>query len=64
MIVALPGGAGTTSETQLAVRYEKPIIALLGARLTIPDLDASIPVAYSLLEVEQFVRSHLPGLVG
>lgn len=55
-IVALPGGAGTAAETRLAHEYEKPIVAFLDERSTIPHLDQSIPVVRTRREVETFLR--------
>jgi len=58
-IVALPGGAGTASEAALALRYGRPIIAYLGPTGEIPRLDARVPVARSIDEVERFLEGVL-----
>jgi uncharacterized protein (TIGR00725 family) len=63
LVVALPGGAGTASETVLALRYGRPLIAYLGERGTIPDLAPAVPLARTLGDVERFVYTHL-GLRG
>ncbi|MEA3291637.1 MAG: DNA-binding protein [Pseudomonadota bacterium] len=59
VIVALPGGAGTASETRLALRHEKPLIAWLESRTQIPGLDPEIPVTAVFAEVKEFVREVL-----
>ncbi len=58
-VIALPGGPGTASETLLAIRYEKPVIAYLSKVGRIPGLDPSIPVAQEIGEVEEFLRERL-----
>lgn len=55
VIVALQGDAGTASETRLALRYEKPLIAWLESRTQIPGLDPEIPVTADFAEVKEFV---------
>lgn len=61
VIVALPGGVGTASETRLALRYSKPVIAWLDAPGEIPGLDPAVPVATAFAEVRAFVKSWLEG---
>jgi uncharacterized protein (TIGR00725 family) len=63
-IVALPGGLGTSSETRLALRYNRPIIAFLPDRSGIPHLDPSIPLARTIEQVEQFLRACLQSHAG
>ncbi|QDU73562.1 hypothetical protein Pan97_05380 [Bremerella volcania] len=58
-IVALPGGPGTSTEVQLAIRYGKPIIAYLGTTGGIPDLPQDVAVATTIDQVEAFLRSVL-----
>jgi len=57
-VVALPGGAGTRTEVELALRYGRPLIALLGPEGAIAGVDrAGLPaVADTLAEVAAFVR--------
>ena len=58
VIVALPGGAGTRSEVELAVMYRKPVISYLGEDGVIEGLSAgTVPVAVNLDEVARFVTS-------
>ena len=58
VIVALPGGAGTRSEVELAVMYRRPVIAYLGRDGVIEGLAAgAVPVAADLDEVAGFVES-------
>lgn len=58
-LVALPGGSGTASEVELAVRYGKPLIAFLPSANEIPELPAEIAVSDDLEIVLQFVRDVL-----
>ena len=58
-VVALPGGAGTASETRLALRYERPLLAFLGVGGEIDGLAPGVPIARSIREVEDFLRSVL-----
>jgi uncharacterized protein (TIGR00725 family) len=59
VVVALPGGAGTSSEVRLAVAYARPVIAFVDSPLDIPGLPESVPVARELAEVASFVRGAL-----
>lgn len=58
-LVVLPGGPGTASEVELAVRYNKPILAFLESRDQVPGLPSSVPVIRDIAEVEHFLRSEL-----
>jgi uncharacterized protein (TIGR00725 family) len=57
-IVVLPGGAGTRSEVQLAVRYAKPVVAFCGTD-TLPADWPPVPVAVTL---EDLARLLAPAL--
>jgi uncharacterized protein (TIGR00725 family) len=57
-IVVLPGGAGTRSEAELAVRYAKPVVAFHGAA-ALPAGWPAIPVAATL---EDLARLLAPAL--
>lgn len=60
VIVALPGGAGTRSEVELALRYGRPVVAFLGDSGTIVDLDRRrVEVAADMAHVKRFVREAL-----
>ncbi|HEY4666240.1 MAG TPA: hypothetical protein VIH26_02935 [Anaerolineales bacterium] len=59
LIVALPGGWGTSSEISLAVEYRRPVVAFVGSRGDIPGLPDKVPTAKTLEEVQEFVRSSL-----
>jgi len=59
VIVALPGGEGTQSEVELAVRYRKPVVAFFGPYDVAWAVPASVPVARSLDEVASFVSAAL-----
>ena len=59
VIVALPGDAGTLSEVELAVRYERPVIAFVESDQEIPGLPNSVPISSSLEGVQTFVITQL-----
>ncbi len=61
VLVALPGGAGTASEVQLALRYKKPVIAFLKARGEIPALPPEVRAEPDWGWVQAFVREHVVG---
>lgn len=58
VVVALPGGAGTRSEVELAVRYAKPIVAFPGAD-GLPEDWPPIPVALTFDDLEAFLVPQL-----
>lgn len=58
VVVALPGGPGTLSEVQLAMRYRRPLIAWLHDRSEIPGLPDDVPVTSDFEDVKRFVRAH------
>mmetsp|Transcript_153262 Transcript_153262/g.372108 ORF Transcript_153262/g.372108 Transcript_153262/m.372108 type:complete len:296 (-) Transcript_153262:115-1002(-) len=63
VLVALPGGVGTASEVELAVRYGVPVCQFLGANGRIEGLSepvaANSPAFERLEDVEAFVREAL-----
>lgn len=59
VLIALPGGPGTASEVRLAVRFRKPIAALVDARKDIPGLPAEVPVVGSVRAAVEFVEEAL-----
>lgn len=59
LIIALPGGTGTLSEVTLALRYGKPLVALLPVGFDIPGLSTDVPRARGLAAVQAFVMQHL-----
>ena len=61
VVVVLPGGEGTQSEAELAVRYHKPAIAFLGDNTVAWPVPGAIRVARTIEEVDAFVRRHLGG---
>ncbi|HXV75779.1 MAG TPA: hypothetical protein VD788_05615 [Candidatus Polarisedimenticolaceae bacterium] len=56
LIVALPGGAGTSSEVALAVAYGRPVVVFAGDRRAIPGLAGDVPLEPRFEGVEAFVR--------
>ena len=61
-VVVLPGGAGTASESRLALRYGRPVVAWLELADELPGLAPGVSVVNSLSEVERFLRRSVPGL--
>jgi len=59
VVVALPGGAGTASEVQLAVRYQRPVVAFVADRTQIPDLPDSVLTVSTLEGVAAFVLAEV-----
>ncbi len=58
VVVALPGGEGTRSEVELAVRYAKPVVAFPGPG-GLPENWPPIPVAATFGDLEAFLVSVL-----
>jgi len=58
-IVALPGGDGTASEVELALRYGKPVIAFGSEEGEFDRFNRSVERTFELSEVEVFLRSRL-----
>ena len=68
VVVALPGGAGTLSEVQLANIYRKPTIAFLGVEEDGKEIggmrtadELHVPIARTLNDVDIFLQEHLMG---
>ena len=59
IIIALPGGAGTLSEVELAEKYLKPIVAYLRNSDELPGIRSTIPIASNLEAVQEFVAKYL-----
>ncbi len=59
VIVALPGGHGTASETKLALLYDTPLVAYLSSREDIPELPPAIYVEPVFERVQSFVEMHI-----
>lgn len=59
VLVALPGGDGTRSEIQLALCYQRPVIAFSPSREAFPGLSVEIPIGKTLAEIQEFVRIHV-----
>lgn len=64
VLVALPGGPGTSSEVALALRYGRPLVAFLGSRDEIPGLPGGVRVEDDLEGVKQFVRERIVSQAG
>ena len=61
VVIVLPGNEGTESETTLAVRYAKPVVAFFGDHEVDWRPPAGVPVARTMAEVGRFVREALAG---
>lgn len=59
VLIALPGGSGTSSEVKLAQLYERPVIAYVDARSDIPELPDDVRAVHTLADVQEFVRRSL-----
>ena len=60
VIVALPGGAGTRSEVELALEYGRPLICWLGEEGGIAGLpDGAAPLAGSFEELTDYLTRQL-----
>jgi len=66
VIVALPGGAGTRSEIELALEYRRPLMCWLGEEGGIPGIEETgAPLAGSFAKLVDFLKRQLrlPGAV-
>jgi uncharacterized protein (TIGR00725 family) len=61
LVVGLPGGDGTRSEMELALRYERPVVLFLGGAPRPQDWPA-IPVVATLAELARFAAPLLERL--
>lgn len=59
VLVALPGGPGTASEVQLALRYRRPLVAYLEDRSEVEGLPEGAVVRSTLAGVQDFIRGRL-----
>ena len=64
IIVILPGQSGTAAEAELAVIYNKPVVAWLETRSQIMNLHPHIPVVEELAQVKEFVLRQTRKLYG
>lgn len=60
-LIALPGGAGTRSEVNLAVLYGKPLIGFMESWEQVEDLECPIPCTTHIAAVRAFLRRSLRG---
>ncbi len=59
VIVVLPGRSGTAAEAELAVIYNKPVVAWLDNRSQIVNLHPRVPVVSDLEQVKEFVTRQI-----
>ena len=64
IIVVLPGQSGTAAEAELAVIYNKPVVAWLEDRSQIMNLHPRIPVVEELGQVKEFVIRQIRKIYG
>ena len=61
-VIALPGGPGTRSEVELAVKYRRPVVAYLEDPSELPGIPETVTIASTLPEIERFLRDRLDWL--
>jgi uncharacterized protein (TIGR00725 family) len=59
LVIALPGGLGTSSEIRLAVRYGRPVLAYVKRRTLIPELPPEVPATHVFASVARFIERHI-----
>ncbi len=59
VVIALPGGPGTSSEVRLALRYERPCVAFVTDRSQLPGVPDEVPCVSTLAKVAAFVLERL-----
>lgn len=55
-VIALPGGAGTRTEIELSLHYERPTIVLHGEDGPLPELLAAVEQTPSLTRIAEFLH--------
>ncbi len=58
-IIALPGGDGTASEVDLAVTYQRPIIAFASSESRLANFHRDVERVFDIAKVEAFLMKHL-----
>lgn len=60
LLIALPGGSGTSSEVLLAVTtYHRPVIAYVSDRVQIPNLPECVRAESELENIQKFIIANL-----
>ncbi len=59
VIIVLPGQSGTAAEAELAVIYNKPVVAWLDNRSQVANLHPQVPVVSELEQVKEFVTRQI-----
>jgi ribonuclease HI len=59
LLIVLPGGAGTASEIELALRYGRPVLGLADRADDIPEQAAGIRIASSVAELTPLIEAAL-----
>ena len=58
-IVALPGGAGTASEIELAIKYRKPIVAFASNESLLANLHQDVKRVFNIDHVKTFLEDYI-----
>jgi len=58
-IIVLPGGDGTASEVELAVKYQKPILAFASSESLLAKFHKDVERAFNITDVEAFLMKHI-----
>lgn len=59
VVIVLPGGAGTASEVELAIRYGKPMAAFAGEARQLDNLNPAMMRCFAIGEVEAFLKGRI-----
>ena len=58
-VIALPGGDGTASEVELAIKYKIPIIAFASNESLLAKFNKEVKRAFKIADVEAFLTKHI-----
>ena len=58
-IVALPGGEGTASEIELAIKYQKPIVAFASNESLLANFHQDVERAFDIDHVKTFLKDYI-----
>ena len=56
-VIALPGGAGTASEMELALQYGRPAAAFMASSSETPGLSAEVPILPTMEDVRSWLAA-------
>ena len=58
VVIALPGGGGTSSEIRLALQYRRPLIAYVEDQSAIENMPEDVTMTNDFASVQDFVRAN------